>query len=75
MASNHPLTPEIVTLVDELRSRGQNYDQVVTGLAHHGVPAGDVESVLKRYRRVTDQQGRPRDQINPGDPHATEPGL
>jgi hypothetical protein len=73
--AEHPLTPEIVTLVDQLRSRGQTYDQVVAGLSHHGVPAGDVESVLKRYRRVTDEHDRPRDQVNPGDPHAMEPGL
>jgi hypothetical protein len=73
--AEHPLTPELVTLIDQMRSRGQSYDAVVSGVAEHGVPVGDVESVLKRYRRVTDQHDRPRDQINPGDPavHGDQP--
>jgi phospholipid N-methyltransferase len=66
------LTDNLIDLVDEMRRRGQSYDDVVAGLENSGVPAHETEPLLQEYRQVVDVHGRPREQVNLGDPHEQE---
>lgn len=62
------LDPDSIQAIDRLRSKGATYDEVAAGLARKGIPAKHVHAALDEYVNTTDERGRPRHQVNPGDP-------
>lgn len=63
------LDPESVQAIDRLRAHGATYDEVAEGLAKKGIPAKHVHKALDEYVQTVDEHGRPRHQVNPGDPY------
>lgn len=60
------MEPDVIAKIDHLRSTGASYDAVAAKLKEVGHP--DPDEALKRYMDVPLPDGRPRGQINPGDP-------
>jgi hypothetical protein len=60
---------DVVRLIDDARRRGMNYDDVVAAVQHTtGQPPKQTERLLQEYRKLALPDGRPREQVNLGDP-------
>ena len=61
------LTPESISLIDAARGHGHTYDQVHSVLTQ-ALPPDQAHQVLSEYLQTQLPDGRPRGQVNPGDP-------
>jgi hypothetical protein len=57
-----------IAKIDEARRNGLTYDAVVSHIAAGGLPQHEAKRVVDAYLKVPDGHGRPRANVNPGDP-------